>query len=313
MILNGAQISRLADEIEARSSREILEMQALSVEITLPNLAPGLGLKESAIKLLTHLNSQMPPKIDQFLEELTRGNNARLRDLASELLKPTHYSPNGDVHDAILLGKTAFVARDDLRKCLRQFTNFSAATTRVLVVSGDEPGGKSYSWQFLRYLAGEFGFSAVTLRLKGTSYTPRQLFEQVYLLLGLDPEKVPKLTDDPQEARIDSFLNAFKGKFSSLTKHYWLVIDDINDPSVTPAIRETLHGIASSVEDLRPENLWVALIGYNTPITPTLNPDWKEVAIDHAEFPSPELVAKHFELVAAPSGAPLTPELRWAL
>ncbi len=308
MILNGAQIIRLAGEIEAQSSLPILEMQALSIEINLPNIAPGLSLKEAAIKLLGTLNSQMPPKIDQFLELLTKGKNARLRDVASELLRPTYYSPNGDVHDAILLGKTVFVARDDLRKCLRQFTNFSISTTRVLVVSGDEPGGKSYSWLFLRHLAAEFGFSAVTLRLKGTSYTPRQLFEQVYLVLGLNPKDIPKLTDDPQQARIDSFLNAFKGKFNSLTKPYWLVVDDINDPSVTPEIRETLHGIASTVEDLRPENLWVALIGYNTPITPTLNPDWREVAVDHAEFPSPEMVAKHFALVAARSEVPLTPE-----
>ena len=307
MILNGAQIIRLVEEIEAQSSLQILEMQANSVEINLPNLAPSLGLKESAIKLLTKLNTQMPPRIDQFLELLIQANNARLRQVARELLTPTYYSPNGDVHDAILLGKTAFVARDELRKSLRQFTNFSPATTRVLIVSGDEPGGKSYSWKFLRHLAGAFGFYAVTLRLKGTSYTPRQLFEQVYLLLGLDPATIPQLTDDPQQARIDSLLNAFKGKFSSLTKRYWLVIDDINDPSVTPAIRETLHGIASSVEDLRPENLWVALIGYNTPITPTFNPDWREVAVDHAEFPSPAMVAKHFALVSARSAAPLTP------
>ena len=303
MILNGAQIIRLAEEIETQSSLPNLTMQADLVDIRLPNIAPGLGLKESAIKLLTTLNSQIPPKVDQFLEILTKGNNARLRTMAAELLTPTYYSPTGSAHDAILIGKSAFVARDDLRKVLQEFTYWTPATTRVLIVRGEEPGGKSYSWQFLRHLAAAFGFYAVRLRLKGTSYQPRELFEQVYLLLGLDPATIPELKDDPQLARIDSYINAFKGKLIALTKRYWLVIDDINDPSVTPAIRDTVYQIAYSVEDLKSENLWVALIGYNVPIA---DPDLKYVAVDEAEFPSPAMVARHFAWISDHSPVPLT-------
>lgn len=305
MILSGAQIIRLADEIEAQSSLANLVMQASDLEVNLPNLAPNVNLKESAIKLLTHLNSQMPPRVDQFLELLSKGNNARLRAVATELLTPTYYSPTGNAHDAILLGKTAFVARDDLRRVLREFTNPSPVTTRVLVVRGDEPGGKSYSWQFLRHLASVFGCYPVPLRLKRTSYTPRKLLEQVYHLLGLDPATIPELTDDPQLARIDSLINAFTGKITTLTKRYWLVIDDINDPSVTPAIRDMAYALAYSVEDVKPENLWIALIGYNLPIA---DPELRHVAVDEAEFPSPASVAKHLALISNHGPAPLTTE-----
>lgn len=284
---------------------KILVMQAASVDINLPNLAPGLSLKDSAIKLLMHLNSQIPPKVDQFLELLTKAKNARLRHVAGELLKPTFYSPTGNAHDAILLGKTAFVARNELREALQEFTNSSPVTTRVLIVRGDEPGGKSYSWEFLRHLASEFGCIAVRLRLTGTSYTPRQLFVQVYNVLGLDTATIPELTDDPQLAKIDTLINAFKGKLFTLAKRHWLVIDDINDPNVTKPIRDASYAIAHTVEDSRPENLWVALIGYNEPI---VDPELRHAEVDEAEFPSPELVAKHLELISNSSPAPLKPE-----
>jgi hypothetical protein len=304
MVLNGAQINQLADEIMLHSSVAALDMYASYLGITLSNLAPQGSLKEKAVKLITHLNGQIPPKIDQFLELLVQQGNAALRAAANQLLKPTYYSPTNDAHDAIILGRTAFVARDRLRELLRDFTVPSHLTTHVLVVRGDEPGGKSYSWQFLRHLAiSVAGAQPMRLRLSKTSYTPREFFEQVYLLLDLDPKTLPELKDDPQLARIDPLINAFKGKLNTLAKRYWLVIDDLNDASVTPAICETVYALASSVEEIVPANLWVALLGYNEPIA---DPELRHVASEDAEFPTPEYVAKHLELVSKGSPNPLT-------
>lgn len=302
MVLDGTQIVRLAEEIEAQSSVSNLTLQADGLGVNLPNIAPGLTLRESAIKLLDHLNSQVPPRTDEFLQLLANGPNARLKTAAIELLTPNFYSPTGDPHGAILLGRTAFVARDDLRSRLYEFTKYSPSTTRVLVIRGDKPGGKSYSWQFLRHLASVSGAYAVTLRLKGTSYTPRELFEQVFLLLGLNRAEIPTLTDDPQLTKIDPYINAFKGQLSNLTRRYWLVIDDINEKTVTPPVLNALYAIAYSVEDLKPTNLWIALIGYNLPIA---DPDLRFIADDYAEFPTADLVGKHLELVAARGPRPL--------
>lgn len=220
------------------------------------------------------------------------------------MLTPGFFAPNKDAHDAILLGRTAFVARASLRQQLREFTNPSAYTTRVLVVRGSEPGGKSYSWEFLRHLAKvTVGATPQRLRLRGTQYTPREFMEQAFKLLHLDMAALPLLTDNPQLTRIDALINAFKGQVPRMQERYWLVVDDLNDPAVTPEIRNVAYALAHSVEEMRPDFLWVALLGYNEEIT---DPDLRHVAQDEAEFPSQEMVAEHLLALSARS-KPLDP------
>jgi hypothetical protein len=74
------------------------------------------------------------------------------------------------------------------------------------------------------------------------------------------------------------------------------VIDDLNYPIVTPAVLETVRELAFRVEDEKPRNLWLILLGYNSPIT---DPDFRP-AEESAQFPDASSVARHFEWVAAP-------------
>jgi hypothetical protein len=173
----------------------------------------------------------------------------------------------------------------------------------VLVVRGEQPSGKSYSWRFLHHLAVHVaGAIPQRLALKDTGYTPRQVFEETFRLLDLDVAAVPPMPDDPQLARIAPLVNAFKGKIVRLAKRYWLVIDDLNDPSVTPAMRDAAFAIASAVEELKPPELWVVLLGYNPPITAS---ELRHIEREDAQFPLTDLVAAHLESIAKPSALPL--------
>jgi hypothetical protein len=231
--------------------------------------------------------------------------NATLKAVANELLAPTFYSPTNDPHHAILLGRRAFVDRADLRQIITDFTTPTPFTTRILIIRGDQPCGKSYSWEYIRHLTvSSVGAVPQRLRLRDTGYTPRQLLEQVVLLLGLDTSGMPQMTDEPQLARIDPLINWFKGKLPTLTHAYWLVLDDLNDESVTPAMREAAYAIACCAEETK-SNLWVALLGYNTPIT---DPDLRFIAQEDARFPNAMLVAEHFAYIARESPMPLTLE-----
>jgi hypothetical protein len=111
------------------------------------------------------------------------------------------------------------------------------------------------------------------------------------------------MTDDPQLARIDPLINWFKGQLVNLKKPYWLVIDDLNDPSTTPSMREAAYAIAYVVEELKPQNLWVTLLGYNPPVT---DPELRHIVQDDPRFPDAVTVAKHFQSVAKAGPAPLT-------
>ena len=305
MALDATQRIKLAEQINLHSNLDYLRVYAADIGITLPNIAPGANLFNSAFALIEELHKPIPPRIDELLELLRAQGNAALKAFASQLLTPGYYSPTGDPHDAIVLGRAAFVARDELRRSLRDFTSPSPFTTRVLIVRGNEPGGKSYSYEFLRHLAFIAGARPMPLHLKRTSYTPREFMEQVYAVLGMDASNLPELKDDPQLARVDPLINAFKGRLSKLTKPYWLVIDDLNDPGVRKEVRETAYALAYTVEDVKADNLWVALLGYNDLFDES---ELRHIARDDAEFPSPQFVAQHLEKVSQRSQKPLTSE-----
>lgn len=304
MSLTGPDVSRLVDELNAQLDDARLQLLATDLDVDLNNMSPGGSVKERAYTLISHLNGLTPPRDRQLLEMLAARGNARLKQVAGDLLKPT-FVPTGDPHDAVLLGKVAFIARDGLRKVLRDFTNPSQLTTRVLIVRGDDPGGKSYSWEFLRHLAFQ-AVNAQAVRLRtGLIKTPRELLRQALVLLGLSTATLPFLTDDPQLSRVDELITSFKGEILTLTRKFWLVIDDLNEPAVTPAIRETAFAMAQSVEELKPQNLWLALLGYNETI---VDPELRYVAQDDAKFPGSPLAAKYLKILADMSPTPLTQE-----
>jgi hypothetical protein len=307
MPLTDPQIEELADAIEQHLDDNTLLLYATDLGVPLANQTVGVRtLRERAVGFIKYMNSQLPPRDAELLEMVRTRANAALQTVAARLLTPAYFSPTNDPHDAIVLGQRAFIARPDLRSRLRAFTTgVNQATTRMLVVRGSSPSGKSYTWEFLRHLAfASVGAQPFRHRLKGKGeqYTPRQLFEDVFHLLDLKTSTLPTLTDDPQLSRLDALVTTFKGKIVGLKRRYWLVIDDLNDPSVTPAIREAAFAIAQSAEEVKPQYLWVALLGYNEPI---LDPDLRFIAQDDAEFPNPFFVAQHLRTLSNAGPKPL--------
>jgi len=307
MPLTPDQIDRLATAIEEEWDVAGLTLFANDHwRINLGNLAPGAGLKIQARELITKLNSRPPADHDLLLRLSALPGVPRLPGIADELLTPAYVSPTQDPHDAILLGEEAFVDRAVLREHLRAFTNPSPNTPRVLIIRGKEPCGKSYSYSFLRHLAQvRLGAYAPLVLLEDTSFTPKGLMEFIFALLGLDRTDLPLMADEPQLARTSPLINAFLSQVRQLKSPFWLVIDDINHPSVTPEIRDTVYTIARSVEIERPARLWVVLIGYNEPVTEAR---LRKIKQDDARFPDADLLAQHFQFLATAGQRPIAPE-----
>ena len=269
-----------------------------------PERADPPDIKERALILIVKLGQPVPPKHAELLDRLSRHGNVLLRNKALELLRPTYF-PGGDPRQAIMLGRKSFYARPGLRERVSEFLNPSPFTSRILIGRGQVPGGKSYSWEFLHHLAGTIGASALRLRLKGTSYTPKEFLEQVSRLLRLDPVTIRGRMDNPQLTKIDFMINGFKGLLSTLPNRLWLVMDDLNEPDVTPEVRGAAYAVATAVEEIKPNNLWVALLGYNEAI---VDPDFRYLIPEIAEFPRQDLVARDFKLISDNSSNPLTEE-----
>jgi len=309
MPLMSHQIDGLADAIEAAWDFDGFTMFAKDYwDLDPGNLAPNARLKVQARTFIHELNSRSQPGDRDLLVKLRDLSRVpALAAIARNLLEPPYLSPTDDPHDAILLGKAAFVDRDVLRDHLREFTHPSPNTTRVLMIRGDGPCGKSYSWSFLRHLAkATLGAEATRVQLAETEFTePRELVEDIFLKLGFDLDRLPHLSDKPQLARITPLISAFIGQARRVQDRYWLVIDDVNDQIVIPEICDTAYAIARSVEQEKPTNLWVVLIGYNKAIT---DEELRWIKQDDARFPDALLLAQHFQFVATAGGRPISSE-----
>jgi len=305
MPLNDRQIDELARAIDDYLTLPALIQLAAEIDVLLSNIAPDGSVQTRALTLLKVLNGALPPRDRELLEAISAKGlgeiSASLRAVVDKLLTPTYQPPNARA--AVLLGRTGFFGRNELRERVREFTDPSPFTSRVLVVQGDGPGGKTYSWEFLRHLAKEAGAVPLQLRLNDPGYEPRSVVRAVGQLLRLNLSTLPQLADEPQSMRMNALMAWFQGELIDLKHRYWLVIDDLDKPTVTPEVKACAYALASIVEVAKPDKLWMALLGFNDTIT---DREMRDCVRDVAAFPSADMFAKNFESLAAVSPVPLT-------
>ncbi len=302
MPLNGTQIAELAEAIGGVLDESAQKLFASNLNVDLATTIDVSGTSQAiAMNFVTWMNSRIPPRDGELLEALAAHPNRGLRTVARRLLTPAWFSPTADPIDAIALGKTAFVDRSELRDQLQQFVIPSPQSTRLLIVRGEEPCGKSYSFQFLRHFAQNVaGAKPMRLQLRGCNFTPRQFLDNVFALLGITVD-TSTLKDDPQDVLVSPVISSFKNRIATLSESYWLIIDDLNDRSVTRSVRETAFALAKAIEDQRSDRLSVALLGYNLEV----DPEYNNVAQDDPSFPTPDLVAQFYVDMASQSAKPL--------
>jgi hypothetical protein len=303
MALTGSQITSLANAINGEWNLQKLTLFASDLNFNLDNEAPDGPLVKRAFVFINEMNRLRRDR--ELLQKLQAETNARLQNLADEFLKPPFFSPTGSARDAILLGKTAFIDRAPLRGSTDYFTSPNPGNnTRVLVVRGDRPCGKSYTWEFIRHLAVSAGATPQYLRLKDLySVSPREMLENCFALTGMDISEIPKATDNPQYARVAPLLNWFAGHWiHKIDPPCWLAIDDINDDRVIPELREAALALARCAE-VKKSNLWVILLGYNEPITDS---DLTNIEQDQPQFPDETMVADHFVAITKDNLSPVT-------
>jgi hypothetical protein len=301
------QIEELAEAIHGNWDLEKLGLFTSLLEYNLKNEVTTGSVKFRALKFISDMNSRQPPHDHQMLGKLANLTdpllqNEELQTLAKNLLEPPFISTNGnDPYYAIVLGKPAFLDRKYLRDEIPEFTNPGKDTTRVLIVRGEKPGGKSHTYFFLQHLAFNVaGARFHSINLVDSKPDPRQLFKDVgsELRFDLSDNVFPKIKDDPQEAKLQSYGSWLGGQIDTLQEPHWLVIDDLNHPEVTEPAREAAYELAKQAE-IKKGNLWVALLGYNKPIT---DDKLEYIAEDEARFPNRESIIEYFCLLSNRGG-----------
>lgn len=320
MLLGEQQVAKLAEIItETWNEGALTQLASDHLDVDLSALSLRTTFSERAHALITHFTTASPRGDRRLLQALRDHGNASVGALARQYLADEpFFSPTDQPYEAIVIRRSAFVDRRDLREELAAFAN-ARPWTGVLVVSGTGTCGKSYTWELLRHVAAYANVTPIMLRcldrFDQPRYSePRELVEAVFRVLGLKPDdSLPSRIDDPQPARtVPDLVDAFVGHLPALPRPCWLVIDNLDHPALPSIVRETALELAKAVETHQPDRLWLALLGYDEAFGDGF--DLNQVVRDDARFPSVEDLAEHLTHLAKAGGHPPEPDQarQWA-
>jgi hypothetical protein len=307
MPLRSDEIRELASSLNVEWNFARLKLVASDwFSLTLEDLAP---LNSEKIEYATAFVSKVNElgRDHEFLLRLQGEGNANIQRIAIKLLTvPFISTQDENAYFAISLESTPFIGRNELRRNIENFSNpqVRRKKSRVLIVSGSKPCGKSITKEYLRHLAEEVAGAqfAVPLDMSQLKPTVKEFFKAIgsKLRLDFDNPPFPDLEDEPQEAReIIPYIFWLEGALSKKNGAYWLTIDELNHAQVTKIAREAAYEVARWAQEYR-GNLWVALLGYNEPVT---DHDLRRGAVlDIAEFPPKSAIVEYFMTLAKKGG-----------
>jgi hypothetical protein len=268
---------------------------------------PDGSLKSRAFQFISFMNSR--GRHMELLNALKTCEYPLLRLKAGALLEQlgtalSEEAGNGGdkaKYLALNLGSKPFLGRGDLREHIPNFAcrinrnENEGDKTHVLMVTGREPCGKSYTYHFLEYLANHVAEADITMPLSlPEKTTPRKFFKSVGWKLGVQPIEAngfPDVADNPQESHFGEYLDWLEGYVTGFEKPKWLIIDDFNQ-NVKKEVEDAAEDLAKLAEGKSGSKLWVAILGYNRPVRP---PELEKAIIDQAKFPGSKAVADYLK------------------
>ncbi len=202
---------------------------------------------------------------------------------------------------------TVFVNRIGLRNAL--YTIETGGNRRVLVVTGAERSGKTFTHELIQHVATHLKRKVVWIDLKHdlpADNGPAALAARILTRMGL---AVPV----SGEHRVPALLDAMVGAINNARGKWWIVLDGFERGSVSHEVRELITGLAIQVGTALLK-IRLALLGYDEPLSrPLLDRVHREQikAIDeaaithffycafheHGHEPDPEAIRAAVEIV----------------
>ncbi|GGS77671.1 hypothetical protein GCM10010222_18710 [Streptomyces tanashiensis] len=180
-----------------------------------------------------------------------------------------------DAFSLSLFGRTgsrALFDRATLRAHLKELTREEGGG--VLILTGDDGCGKSYSWYFISHVLQGLGVSPVLVdceRWAGTPATPADVMRDICYQLDW-PMRDP-VVDEPEDTQARVQLAWFKGRVRAQGDGLWIFFDRPREKHLTPAAVSFVKEIAVVAE--RHEvgaGLRVVLADFHGPLRPEVEP-----------------------------------------
>jgi hypothetical protein len=202
-------------------------------------------------------------------------DNAAYSDLFSQLLStPPPGTPEDDPFRATFMvaGNRPFMDRRELRQHLKELEGDFGS--RVLVVSGPQRSGKSYSWYLISHIGDQRGsYESYLIDLgiwSGPQAGPAEVMNEITGQMGWDPPPVDPTAQEDTVARI--LLGWFKGRIRKEPVPRWLIFDGLSLGTVSLGAIRLIENVAVAAERREVGELRVVLLDFDRPLPVDVDP-----------------------------------------
>jgi hypothetical protein len=244
---------------------ELTRFASLKLELNLEELG-GDGLREQVINLIAWAedNDRLPDLVEGALVFWpgSRALQAIGPDLLETLARDEAPFPKlTDVYEACMLrGGLVFLDRTEFREHLRRFER-PEEHPRTLVVTGETRSGKSYSANFIYFVAAKkrlYEVRSIDLREQGPAFGPEQLMRKLLLQMGKG-----SLVDSlpPRQAQTSSWTSDvadwFVGGIADRDERWLFIFDHVIPEQMHP---DTLDLVKKLVSVPWASTPWIVLL-----------------------------------------------------
>jgi hypothetical protein len=267
--LLGRQLERLQQALLiGYRDTDLQELARFRLDVRLDHITLAGDLRQKTFDLVEYANGH--GKARELVGAMSEHPNRDVRAIAAQIMKewddqrPMAWYSTDDPFRSYFLGPRPFVDRNELRSHLRDL--ISPHGNRVLIVTGPPFCGKSYSYNFIRYLRVELGsFKPILVDFRDwippSVCRPADLVESIAAMMHIQAD----LVVNPHEQ--DESLAVLMRNW--LIKHMpdegdplLLVFDSLDQISLRPDTLELIESLALAAINEQLPRTRMILLGY---------------------------------------------------
>ena len=276
-LLTGEEHAELHEVLEsAFPNQESLDVLVDQLD-RLPGNIPGDTITARVFNLIRAAEAQgfLPKLLMVAVQQPDQQDNIKLQAVVKKLLErigtrlPVYHLLAANPHQSCFLhAGRVLINRSELRSELVDLC--SDQGSRVLVVNGDPVSGKSYSMQYIAFLADKFGHDRAYIDIKHEIYTtfgPDTLARRIGWQLRFSVAEVQSIpTRQAQDARWATEIGDWiigASKWDGTPR--WIVLDGFDHPDLPPETQHLIEYLMWQIETVKPP-LRLVLLGYRKAI-----------------------------------------------
>ena len=309
--LSTEQLRMMHNAVLESYDRQTLEMKLFELDRRLDVISPPGSLSNVVFRLLQ--TAQREGWMIDLLRMFKESSYPAVREAANRIL--THNLPSQDraetptpdlpAADPYLIGRQPFIDRNVLRMHLKDL--LSDSESRVLMITGERPCGKSYTWRYVNQPALLGGVIPVLVDLADSRepLSPLDIMSSIALQLGLPEPTIDRYAQETAQARRLRDWLVGQLQQDNPDGRWLMVFDSLDHIGQREETLQLIEFLAGAAIRQRLTGLRVILLGYTDRLL--LEPMESVLIEEIQDIGAPELL-EFYRWLAQRENLPITEE-----